>query len=139
MNTSPKYEAKISEMMAHEIRKQFRDTTLPPNHIQSRHVRRVVSRILAASNLGVVRGEDTPFSYIESPDGGVGGGRSARIPEQEREWDVMVVNNPNMVNAQVVPGNIIFPIDVLAAAHATPQASLLSTLESYPYVKTNMD
>lgn len=127
MNTGPKYEAAISEMVSRAIREQYSDTTLPPDHLLSRHVRRVASRILAASNLGIVREGAAPFSDIESPDGGVGGdgwdpdaelNARAGTPGQGKEWDVIVVNDLKMINAQVVPGNKAFLID-LAAAHAT--------------------
>jgi hypothetical protein len=113
MNTSHRLEAKIGEMARLQSQEQYRDTTLPPNHMLSRHVRRVVSRILAASNLGVVR-EDTSVSYIDDQRGGAGGDTwdpdaepgtgERRTHGEEREWDVMVVNDPKMINAQVVPG-----------------------------------
>jgi hypothetical protein len=145
MNTSPKFEAEIGEMARRQSREEYRDTTLPPNHMLSRHVRRVVSRILAASNLGVVQGGDVSFSYNEQsgtaggdgwdPDAKLGVG-AGRAPGEEREWDVMVVNDPKMVNAQVVPGDGICLMCALAA-HTKPQGSLSSTLESYPYVKMN--
>jgi len=78
----------------------------------SRHVRRVVSRILAASNLGIIRGGDTPSSYITGITGAVGADEwdpdaevGVEPQRQERQWDIMVVNDPKMVNAQAVPGD----------------------------------
>jgi len=122
MNTSLKLEAEIGEMARLQSQEQYRDTTLPPNHMLSRHVRRVVSRILAASNLGVVRG-DVSVPYINDQSGGAGGdtwdpdvelGAGARRTHgEEKEWDVMVVNDPKMINAQVVPGLIIVYTGIL--------------------------
>ena len=114
MNTSRKLETEIGEMARLQSQEQYRDITLPSNHMLSRHVRRVVSRILAASNLGVVRG-DVPVSYLNDQNGGAGndpwdpdvelrvGARQTH--GEEREWDIMVVNDPKMINAQVVPGD----------------------------------
>jgi hypothetical protein len=72
----------------------------------SRHVRRVVARILESSNLGVIRGEALPYLNTNpdhdswNPDERLGEGPGATV----KEWDVMVVNNPKMINAQVIPG-----------------------------------
>lgn len=91
---------------------------LPLNHPITRHVRRVVSRILRASNLGTLAGEashetglagfggfDTFGREILHPD--VDLGASAHPTETygpNKEWDVMVVNDRKMVNALAVPG-----------------------------------
>jgi hypothetical protein len=112
MNTSLEYEAQIGELARRQSLNEYRDIMLPPNHMLSRHVRRVVSRILAASNLGVIRGGDLSSSYTSGiaravgadgwdPDAELGVGAQ----KQEREWDIMVVNDPKMVNAQAVPGD----------------------------------
>jgi hypothetical protein len=79
----------------------------------SRHVRRVATRILAASNLGVIRG-DTLSPYSQAGQDG-----ASWNPDEEfdkaaassaREWDVIVINDPKMVNAQVVPGeSVMYP------------------------------
>jgi len=93
---------------------------LPLNHPVTRHVRRVVSRILLASNLGTLSGETS----LERETGlaGFGGfdafgrdvshsdvdlGASAHPSETygpTKQWDVMVVNDRKMVNALAVPG-----------------------------------
>jgi hypothetical protein len=97
MNTSPKFELKIGEM--------------------TRHVRRVVGRILAASNLGVLQGAEAPYSssYNDSVISSGGGGdawdpdaqfSTRRSSGEGREWDVIVVNDSKTVNAQVVPGEL---------------------------------
>jgi metalloendopeptidase OMA1, mitochondrial len=141
MNTSHEAEMRVSEIARRSAIEEYRDTMLPVNHMLSRHVRRVVSRILASSNLGVVRGGDTTLPY------GVGGGEEGwdpdaelkpgmEKPEEEREWDVIVVNDPKMINAQVMPG-INISSSYILATHRTFQGLLLSIPEFYPYAKTN--
>lgn len=58
-----------------------------------------------------------PFSLIDDRSGGGGDGwnpytelevgASGTTPTEQMEWDVMVVNNPKIVNAHVVPGEEI--------------------------------
>lgn len=123
MNTSPRLEAKITQLAIQDDRERYGDITLPPNHLLSRHVHRVVSRILSASTLGVIRGGDVPFSLIDDRSGGGGDGwnpytelevgASGTTPTEQMEWDVMVVNNPKIVNAHVVPGHIVIFTGIL--------------------------
>ncbi|KAG5653675.1 hypothetical protein H0H81_011427 [Sphagnurus paluster] len=106
----------FGRMAREETLQEYEHNTLPANHPLSRHVRRVVARILGASNLGHIRGESTTLSEIPpmpyhgesggeipwDPDARIGAGASQHGPE--REWDVIVVNDPKMINAQAVPG-----------------------------------
>jgi len=95
---------------------ELQGSILPPNHPLDRHVRRVVSRVLHASNLGVLRGEAQPSlspfgvrSDFEgdswNPDADFG---AAKDPGPSygpsKEWDVIVVNDPKMINAMASPG-----------------------------------
>ncbi|KAF6752363.1 peptidase family M48-domain-containing protein [Ephemerocybe angulata] len=120
MNTSQKTEAAIGDLSREEIYRDFKGQILPPNHPVSRHVRRVVSRILTASNLGVVQGEQTantsPFGF-----GGVGGFGGFSTPDSsfgasthpseaygpQKEWDVVVVADRKTINAMATPGVIV--------------------------------
>ena len=91
---------------------------LPAHHPLSRHVRRVASRILSASNLGVLRGSGDASLQQAPYVGSLGGGGDGWNPDtelpqkspqgaglgSEREWEVMVVNDSKMVNAQAMPG-----------------------------------
>jgi len=113
MNTGHKGEEQMAEIARRQSQEAYRDIALPPHHPLSQHVRRVVSRILAASNLGVIRGVDVLYSSVGGaggdgwdPDAEVGARGPGWVPGQEREWDVMVVNDPKVVNAEVVPGKI---------------------------------
>ncbi|KAF9458105.1 peptidase family M48-domain-containing protein [Collybia nuda] len=114
MNTSKKFEERIGELARQQSREEYKNTTLPPNHMLSKHVRRVVARILAASNLGVVRGDGLLPAYPQTPgfwnpDEDIDKGSNSST----NEWDVIVVNDPKMVNAQVVPGLIIVYTGIL--------------------------
>ncbi|KAF8954244.1 peptidase family M48-domain-containing protein [Flammula alnicola] len=90
MNTSPQFESKaiplnpaqIGEVLRKQLREELTPATLPPNHPLSIHVRRVVTRVLHASNLGPVYGPD-------------------------KVWDVIVVNDIKVINAMASPGIIV--------------------------------
>lgn len=118
MNTSAQFEAKYGEMARAQVRNELREEILPYNHPVSRHVRRVVQRILASNNLGLVKGMSSeshpslfsPRSAIDGfggdswdPDKELRAATAANIGP-EREWDVIVVNNPKVMNAMAVPG-----------------------------------
>ncbi|PPQ95429.1 hypothetical protein CVT26_008450 [Gymnopilus dilepis] len=120
MNTTPEFEAKFSELSRKQLRQELAPSTLPENHPLSRHVRRVVSRILRASNLGVLKGEDRP-SHLSplgmgwdlegnawNPDVEFGAAKEpGPVYGPSKEWDVIVVNDSKMINAMASPGIII--------------------------------
>ncbi|KAF8885540.1 peptidase family M48-domain-containing protein [Gymnopilus junonius] len=120
MNTSPEFEAKVGELARKQLREELAPNTLPPNHPLSRHVRRVVSRILHASNLGVLRGEEqrthlSPFGMgwdsegnVWNPDVEFGAARDPKpVYGPTKEWDVIVVNDSKVINAMANPGIIV--------------------------------
>ncbi|KAG6853501.1 hypothetical protein C0991_003775 [Blastosporella zonata] len=120
MNVKPAAEESIGRISREEILKEYQHHILPPNHILSRHVRRVVTQILTASNLGHIRGESSGLlpHLVQPPFGGEPGDEAAWDPDaqwgkssdggsgqpSEREWDVIVVNDPKVVNAMATPG-----------------------------------
>lgn len=99
------------------MREELKHATLPPDHPLTRHVHRVVKRILHASNLGSIRGEEKPSvpspfglgtdaeGLMWNPDVDVG---AARDPGSsygpKKEWDVIVVDDRKVVNAMANPG-----------------------------------
>ena len=89
-------------------RAEFEHATLPTTHPLSRHVRHVLSRILSASNLGVVRGDssDNPVPILPFVQGrdGYPSKSSTNTPGSTVEWDVIVVND-RRINALTTPGN----------------------------------
>ena len=99
---------------------ELRHATLPPDHPLSRHVRRVVTQILHASNLGCIRGEQkpslpSPFGLSVDPEGNtwnpdtdVGAARNPGASYgPTKEWDVIVVNDMKMINAMANPGKFV--------------------------------
>ncbi|EGO22941.1 hypothetical protein SERLADRAFT_471477 [Serpula lacrymans var. lacrymans S7.9] len=88
---------------------------LPPNHPLTRHVRRVVINILESSDLGTLRSDGPAPITTKSPDGDVWGGdvfredsHSELVPGSGgREWNLLVVNDPKMINAMATVGNIV--------------------------------
>lgn len=112
MNTSMETEAQVGEMASREIKHEFRDRILPPDHPLSVHVRRVTSRILKHSNLGHVRGETSSLAIDEPLFGStwtLEDPYAATIREThgpEKEWDVVVVHDKSIINASASPGLI---------------------------------
>ncbi|KAK7453502.1 metalloendopeptidase [Stygiomarasmius scandens] len=127
MNVDPETEAQVGEMSRSQILSQFGKHILPPNHPVSLHVHRVVTQILEANGLGVIKNSplspqeharQTSFDFF--PDifsGGTGGfGSSGRPSEKtvphvlagpQKQWEVVVVNEPKIVNAAATPGTVI--------------------------------
>jgi hypothetical protein len=97
-----------------QIRREIGDKILNDYHPLSRHVRRIVQRILSSNGLGSVKGMGGGLMRME-----VFGGGDVWDPAAERrsssttsigpgkEWDVIVVNDPNVVNAMAVAGTFI--------------------------------
>ena len=103
-------------MTRKSLRNDLQDSILPPNHPLSRNVRRVAARILHSSNLGILPGEAqpslSPFGMVSNfegdawnPDADYG---AATDPGSSygpnKEWDVIVVDNSNIINAMATPG-----------------------------------
>ncbi|KAF8657090.1 hypothetical protein AX16_002277 [Volvariella volvacea WC 439] len=118
MNTSPRFEAQMAELLRKETHEEFQNTMLPPSHPISRHVRKVATRIISSANLGTVIGEPQTFGLSSLFDGD-GSGGDAWNPDEalsrkvERQWEVIVVNDPKMVNAAALPGVIIVYTGIL--------------------------
>ncbi|RXW19816.1 hypothetical protein EST38_g6040 [Candolleomyces aberdarensis] len=78
----------------------------------SHHVRRVVSRILTASNLGLLHGEQPAHATLFGDSFGEFSefGASTRPTEAygpEKKWDVIVVDDKKTVNAMATPGVVV--------------------------------
>ena len=97
----PSQMAKAShEQLLHE----FRGKVLPSNHPLTLAIRQVVTRILEASNLGSLKAEP---AFIQQPGASIEDFWHADVQAREepvpgsggREWRLMVVNDPKVVNA----------------------------------------
>jgi len=100
---------------------QYRGKILPSNHLITRHVRKVVTRILDSSNLGTLKSDPSfitpPGVSIEDlwePDSGR---REDVVPGSGgREWELMVINDEKTVNAFASFGNIVVFTGILSVA-----------------------
>lgn len=92
-------------MLRAQSKEEFRGRVLPASHPVARHVRRVASHIINTANLGHIVGDPQPFlSPALSPDVWNPDTEIAVQRRGEKEWDVIVVNDTKMVNAQALPG-----------------------------------
>lgn len=122
MDVSPKFETRVrlsygrdvnnatnnNHQMAKESHEQllqeFRGKILPPNHSLTQAVRVVVTRILEASNLGPLKAEPT---FIQQTGTSIEDLWHADVQNREepvpgsgsREWRLVVVDDPKVVNA----------------------------------------
>lgn len=77
---------------------------LPENHPITRHVRRVVTRILEASNLGTLASPEPKSIAVSGPTEDLWSPETSFGSEPPpgaggREWNLMVVNDDRIVNA----------------------------------------
>jgi len=87
-----------------ELLKEFRGKILPPNHPLTQAIRDIVTRILEASDLGSLKAEPT---FIQQTGTSIEDLWHADVQKSEdpvpgsggREWRLMVVNDPTVVNA----------------------------------------
>ncbi|KAH7889853.1 peptidase family M48-domain-containing protein [Phlebopus sp. FC_14] len=112
MDISPKYEARLAETAYAELVSEFQGKILPANHPITRHVRRVVTDILQASNLGVLHATKPRRSSALSDEFGwdepfMQGGPHTTAERGGKEWNLLVVNDPKIVNAMATFGNIV--------------------------------
>jgi len=113
MDISPKYESKFAQAAYAQLLAEFRGKILPTDHPITRHVRRVITGILDANNLGTLHSSEPHRqpsaegdSWAEHPY------RAARpqtvnaTPESGgKEWNLLVVNDPKVVNAMAMFGS----------------------------------
>ena len=89
------------------------DKILNDDHPLSRDVRRIVQRILSSNGLGSVKGMGGGLMRMDVFGGDVWDPAAERQSSSTtsvgpgKEWDVIVVNDPNVVNAMAVAGTFI--------------------------------
>jgi hypothetical protein len=135
MDVSPKFEAALWEASYDELSKEYRENLLPPSHVITQHVHRIVSRILEANNLGTLRGDGrvpTPPRGLLQSALGFGKSRSEEAapdlwdPDSDvrdtangfgkKEWNLLVVNDKKVVNAMAAPGTVVVFTGILPVA-----------------------
>lgn len=107
MDISPKFEGKLEKASYASLLSDFEGKILPTHHPITRHVHRVVSDLLEASDLGTLHSSnprkspaeddgfwnDDPFSAARPHD------HSTPPDRGGKEWNLLVVNDPKIVNA----------------------------------------
>ncbi|RPD56868.1 hypothetical protein L227DRAFT_578532 [Lentinus tigrinus ALCF2SS1-6] len=119
MDISPKYETMLGEAAHQQLLQEFKGKILPPDHPLTRHIRRVTTRLLEASNLGTLdapdvrrpKGTDELWSFNGNPD---------EIPPEvggsAKKWHLFVVNDDRVVNAMATFGDIVVFTGILPVA-----------------------
>ena len=98
---------------------EFGGKTLPPNHPLTRHVHRIVTRILEQNNLGTLK-KSAPVSAgwfssgLDDPQIGHSDGRP--VGSEEKVWELMVVKDDSIVNAMVSFDTIVVFTGILPIA-----------------------
>ena len=95
-----------------QVIEEFGRKALPTNHPLTIHVRRIVTQILEANNLGHLKSSGRPVSVRDpedlwDPDAGFGAGRTEDVQPGVggTEWELMVVNDDKVVNAMASYGS----------------------------------
>ncbi|KAI0321738.1 peptidase family M48-domain-containing protein [Amylostereum chailletii] len=159
MDITPQYEAKLWESSYQVLMDEFKGKVLPSDHVITRHIHRVVSRILEANDLGSLRSlepqTNMPFESVlfGTEDRVFEDSWSSNTPaapdSARKTWNLLVVNDSKMVNAMATPGAIvvftgILPVcqdeEGLAAVlgHEIAHVVCRHTAESYSYLKVLM-
>ncbi|KAI0357145.1 hypothetical protein OH77DRAFT_1422673 [Trametes cingulata] len=117
MDISPKYEATLAEVAHQELLQQFKGKVLPPHHPLTRHIRRVVTRILEANNLGTLEAPEVHSRLLPAADVWSASEVDRVRPEVGgREWHLFVVNDDSVVNAMASFGDIVVFTGILPVA-----------------------
>ncbi|KAH0830443.1 peptidase family M48-domain-containing protein [Lanmaoa asiatica] len=110
MDISPKFEAKLEKASYVSLLSDFEGKILPAHHPITRHVHRVVSDLLEASDLGTLHSSDPRKSPADDDgfwhDDPFAAARTS--PDRGgKEWNLLVVNDPKIVNALASFGTIV--------------------------------
>ncbi|KAF8259043.1 hypothetical protein EI94DRAFT_1752577 [Lactarius quietus] len=134
MDVSPKFEAALWEASHDELSKEYRSKLLPPSHVITQHIHRIVSRILEANELGTLRGDQrvpAPPRILSGFTRLVNGGSEEAVPDLwdpdstgpstangfgKKEWNLLVVNDNKVVNAMAAPGTVVVFTGILPVA-----------------------
>jgi len=121
MDVSPKFETRMAKASYEQLLEEFRGKILPPNHPLTQAVRGVITGILEASNLGSLKSEPT---FIQQTGTSIEDLWHADVQKSEepvpgsggREWRLMVVDDPKVVNAMASFGNIVVFTGIIPVA-----------------------
>lgn len=97
---------KLEETARKELMEEFGAKTLPPNHALTRHVHRIVSRILEANHLGTLK-TSIPPSKTWFSDPFQSPADDPIASPNARQWELMVVKDDKIVNAMASFGTVL--------------------------------
>ncbi|THH32674.1 hypothetical protein EUX98_g1525 [Antrodiella citrinella] len=112
----------LAQAARDELLNEFKGKILPPNHPVTRHVRRVLTRLLDGSDLGTLRDAAQPRSQREdagdvwNPDREMGRTEEVAPGVGGRQWELIVVNDDKVVNAAASYGNVVVFTGILPVA-----------------------
>ncbi|KAF7318822.1 Peptidase-M48 domain-containing protein [Mycena chlorophos] len=119
MVVSKEEEEQMRRQVLQETLREYEGRLLPAQHPLTLQVKRIVRRILTASDLGYIRGEEPKATYDSW-------GAAAFIDDEavprpstvsrEKEWTVLVVNDPKFVNAFAAPGLVCVSTGIMPVA-----------------------
>ncbi|KAJ4473138.1 peptidase M48 family protein [Lentinula aciculospora] len=118
ISVSPETEAQVGKMTLQQTIAEYKGRILPADHPVTMHVKRVVQTVLDASHLGVVKGYSRPQQQFFGDDFSADDvWSSSSVPSTKspppaiasanKEWSVLVVHEPKIVNAAATPGTVI--------------------------------
>lgn len=117
IDVSPSFEASIAKDRHNELLSVYGARIEPPESPITQHVRRIVTKILEANELGYLssvnhsesreEGNDDVWNWVDRVPGSGG-----------REWNVLVVHDPDTINAMVSFGmDVPLQLDCLSSLH----------------------
>lgn len=119
MDVSPRMEARLTAESRRQLRAELGAKTLPPDHPLTRHVHRIVTRIIEANGLGHLKSSTpaaAPWLAIPHDDAYVSPAGQRPAGAQDKEWELMVVKDDKVVNAMASFGTVIVFTGILPLA-----------------------
>ncbi|KAJ6562604.1 peptidase family M48-domain-containing protein [Mycena capillaripes] len=120
MAVSMEQEGLLRQQALKDTLEQFRGKILPMHHPLTQEVRRITRRIITASNLGYLEGDESERTDIDSWSTPMDV-TAAEIPRPptmhpDKEWVVVVVDDMNFVNAFAAPGLVCVSTGIIPVA-----------------------
>ncbi|EPQ53053.1 hypothetical protein GLOTRDRAFT_122359 [Gloeophyllum trabeum ATCC 11539] len=152
MDVNPNMETKLAGMIHEQILRENKGKILPANHPVTRKVREVAEQLLHANNLGHLSDDKERRPYSAVPpwladdtsadwtyDASVSSERQGLAPGAGgREWKLVVVHDPRVVNAAATYGNIIVYTGIFQVCSTTDELAAVLAHEMGHVVARHM-
>ncbi|GJE94132.1 peptidase family M48-domain-containing protein [Phanerochaete sordida] len=118
MDISPSKEAELIAESRRQLKAELGAKTLPPNHPLTRHVHRIVERILTANDLGHLKTAAPAAApwFAGGDDAFVSAQGKLPTGASDKEWELMVVKDDKVVNAMASFGTVVVFTGILPLA-----------------------